>query len=107
MRASHRSSRTHAAHPYFSHPVAVPSYGAETSSNGAAFIGSAAAALVSAAIGGAVQGVAYAYFLDAPIERGAKVGAAMTVALAAIGIGLAGIAGSVRVRPTAETPLAL
>lgn len=102
MRATFRPHHTHLAHPYFDHPVAVSSYGAETP-NGAAFIGSAAAALVSAAIGGAVQGVAYAYFLDAPIERGAKVGAAMTVALAAIGIGLAGIAGSVRVRPTAET----
>ncbi len=105
MRASHRLSRTHVAHPRFAHPVAVPSYGAETT-NGAAFVAGAAGALISAAIGGAVQGVAYAYFLDAPIGRGAKVGAAMTVALAAIGIGLASIAGSVQVRPTASTPAA-
>ena len=98
LRPTHRS-RSHVLHPHFAHPV--PAYGNAPAPVPPAVSG--AAYLIGAAFAGAVQGVIYSYFLDVPLTRGAKVGAAMNAALATVGLGLAAIASGVAVRPTSST----
>lgn len=97
------STRSHVAHPRFSHPIAVSAYGAAPEETPTVLV--AGAALAGAAISGAVQGVIFAYFLDVPVARGAKVGAAINLTLGAIGVGLKGIASSLAVRPTSATEI--
>ena len=90
MRPTHRS-RSHVLHPHFAHPV--PAYGNAPAPVPPAVSG--AAYLIGAAFAGAVQGVIYSYFLDVPLTRGAKVGAAMNPALATVALGLAASASGV------------